>query len=264
MAGFLYYLPQTNMAAALTSLGRFGLTHLSGLPISATEHAHGPDGTGGAIAGDSRGREDPGLPVGFYPARQTWKQIAPPPLPGSPAPPLAYWIGWENQAPPRPEDLARREQLPGHWVRLGDGEEWLIPVAIGMGVDGDELVPYRRLPSYLELGPQGKWEHGAIVEQYTPLWDLAAGYFDSIRGLKAEGTRINFDFEGAAEAAIRVLGFQYHVGAAEVSLLRLLRSDRGVHEILRAVIDWPLVEEHYRKKKAQPTESPDPARVSAG
>jgi hypothetical protein len=52
---------------------------------------------------------------------QTWRPIAG-------AGPVTH-IGWETDAPPKPEDLARRQQIDGYMVRDDHNHSWVVPIA---------------------------------------------------------------------------------------------------------------------------------------
>lgn len=43
-----------------------------------------------------------------------------------------YWIGWEPENAPSPENLARRDSCGGRVVPLGDGRMWRIPSAVDL------------------------------------------------------------------------------------------------------------------------------------
>ena len=70
----------------------------------------GPGGLGGVIYSDGSGR------TGYYPDVQDWSESG------------LFWIGVDRD-PVTPESLERAEMIGGHYVRLEDGHDWLIPVA---------------------------------------------------------------------------------------------------------------------------------------
>ena len=124
---FYYYLPGRESRPSPEELVELGLTNrLNG-------HAHtclkkGPDGGRGVIVGCDEG------PIIFDAESQVWRHY----------PAAGWWLGNVKDKAPRPEDLERQPMLPGRMCTLGDGRDWLIPVA-------------RLLPQKATLDEQGKW-----------------------------------------------------------------------------------------------------------
>lgn len=93
---------------------------------------------------DCRGPEDqPGTLVawrrpgqaqmGYQPEKQSWLPAAP--RPGEGLEGGRYWIGFWNELPPTPRDLARPYPQSGVRVALGDENEWLLPSAKELDAD---------------------------------------------------------------------------------------------------------------------------------
>ena len=114
MAGLLYYIPGRKHAE-LADAAELGLQYAfeNGLTPLGVQN-NGPDGGAGVVIYDSTRVPKPG----YYADKQKWLAI-----PGNPA---GAWLGcYDEPLSPKPEDVAREEQLGGHRVRLADGQEWL-------------------------------------------------------------------------------------------------------------------------------------------
>jgi len=155
---------------------------------------------------------------------------------------------------PGPADLARRHAQPGHTVRLGDGRRWLVPVARLVGGDPGLPTHLRRV--------DGRWRSDTVRPEFADLfadacriWDklesLAAGS-DSKSPQKTDDEQITVEIE--ADIAVRALAVNYRIGPVGVDLLGLLDTDT-VWQTLKALIDWPAIED-LSKKALEPPSSP--------
>jgi hypothetical protein len=70
--------------------------------------------------------------MGYQPERQVWLPAA---ASGEDLAAGRYWIGFWTDSPPTPKDLARPYPQPGHRVALGDGSEWILPIAKAIDAD---------------------------------------------------------------------------------------------------------------------------------
>lgn len=168
----------------------------------------------------------------FLEAGQTWTA-----LPGQPG----VWLGVIDGARIDPAHLARPTQRPGHWVKLGDGSEWLVPVARLR--DGGCALPRRRA-----LTPDGSigWN---VEAEFRGLTDFAGRVWDAHMGQAYSGTEAEIDAMCAA-----ALGVNYALGLMECIVLGLF-TDSSQRLIAEALIDWPTVEailEELKKKQASP------------
>lgn len=125
-----------------------------------------------------------------------------------------YWIGWDKASPPTPADVQRDKLVDGHYVMLGDGNEWLIPV----------VGPYRsRLPQ--EFRVNGKGELIADVKRdYRKLLKDS----ESLRTRWMEnGTVLKAEFWMYAASLLEV---NYRVGLHEIAgdVLNLVNTDNYV------------------------------------
>lgn len=202
----------------------------------------GPDGRTGVIV--AAGGDDP---IGYYPERQVWCRV-----PGQPR----LYLGHAADEPlPGPEDLARQRMLTGYAVRLGDGRDWVIPVA-------------RLLPTKLALSESG-WDRRPD-ERYSALWDLSKRLLDAywhpqiaramwLQGHAADGKLATLTAEARAEGEalanaaevaeaaldpndlVTILAINYRIGSIEVSTLGLLEAIGNecvtAMEIINALVD---------------------------
>lgn len=154
--------------------------------------------------------------IGYQPDRQTW-------LPAVPREGLAggrFWLGFWNDQPVTPQDLARAYPQPGHRVQLGDGREWLVPLA-------------KELTADLKMQDDGTWRY-EIQRRFH------AFYLDYLRwitlfGEASEGT--TYDFGEAADFVLQGLRINYRLLPEAVSHLRLFDTDnlkRSLFAILGA------------------------------
>lgn len=153
------------------------------------------------------------------PARQVWVEG-----PG-------YWVGYDVDNRPGPEDLERRNFVSGYPHTCPETGRWVVPLA--RRVDGrtelDQRIVY--LPDRTtELRP---------VQRYEALCAFAAEHFEFLSGLESDetGQTVTFD-QRYADVACEALGINYYVGAFELSLLGVLSRD-AVMLICGYLCDWP-------------------------
>jgi hypothetical protein len=113
----------------------------------------GPGGHDGAVCVDPQS-VDAHL-IGYHKDRQEWAKV-----PGADA-----WVGMYVEHRPKPADLAREQQLQGHWVTLGDGQKWLCPVAREhlFYEDGRPAQWQCALPSINTIDDEGNWTSGGVA-----------------------------------------------------------------------------------------------------
>ena len=236
MSGFLYYLPGPCNGVSIEDVRKAGLGYaFDGRGWSCPGvMAHGPDGGQGSMAADPN-RVDK---VGCYPNEQTSRKI-----PGL----NAYAVLYTDDKP-EPNDLARKEQLTGHWVTLADGNEWLCPIARGAVEEDGAIAWTYRVPQVSVLNDAGDFERGGVAEKYIPLWELATRWFDVRMGalLESDGETVEFSFDGLLKSAVEVLACNYVVDAVECDMLGLLTEENAV-AILDALIDMPTRMELLKK-----------------
>ncbi len=212
----------------------------------------GPDdGKGVAItsAGDR---------IGYYPDQQKWLKI-----PGS-----DVWVGtWTDRAI-LPEELIRERSLDGHWVELGDGQQWCCPAAIARSEIDERLVWQCSLPEATTLDEEGNWARSGVLPRFAEFWRVAEAFWNeflpgsSSDEENAGGTpepdaeqEITFTFASLNEAAVTCLATNYRLSRAEVALLGLF-NEQCTREIMLAAIDWPTAAAWLKKKASEPDATP--------
>jgi len=239
MTGFLYYFPEKKgiLAKDIDEAGLDGIVSMDNLGCCGVNT--GPDGIGGVVIA----RSGVGASIGYYPEKQTWAQS----LCGK------YWVGAENANRPGPKDLEREDSIGGHPVILGDGGEWLVPIARA-------FPEGTRLPQSLIFGPEGK-VLARVGEKYARLWADAERVWrdfwnDSVpRGEEPKEKHVYLNYSEQMEIALQALGLNYRLGKDEANLLGILGTDNLI-SILGALIDMPAISavllemEAAAKKKA--------------
>ena len=191
------------------------------------------------------------------------------------------WVGrWRDAPPPGPADLARPDQIQGHAVELVDGQTWLVPVARGWLEQDGELRWYVALPQRLERR-DGTWQAGGVLPRYARLWQIAerweaqwaAAYAAAVARESGDETdqaetgetllRLELPLSDAADLAAEVLGANYRVTAAEISLLGLF-ADATPAAVLDALIDRPTRLAWCKKKLQSAPDTPSTSDGDAG
>jgi len=233
---FLYFIENARAATAQT-LTDAGLDSVltdppAGGPTSCRESiaGPGPDRRGGIVVAAG----GPGADLGYWPDDQAWT-----PIPGR----AGVFLGLPAEGPPPgPDDLARAEIIAGPRIVLGDGREWIVPVA--------RVFPGAvALPSALAIGPDGSLV-GEVLPRFAAASRMADRIWDAIctaHGAPADPERptVLDDLEGF-ELAVAILAINYRIAAAEASALRILTTT-NVPAVLEAFVDWPTWLAHAKK-----------------
>jgi hypothetical protein len=135
VAHFQVYLSGQHQSDELAQRG------LSGLVDGAfrAECMTGPDGKRGSLFGwmTTKGKLD----NAYRPERQKWTPAVP--MDGMEA--GRYWVGYDPENPPTPDDLQRRYPYRGVRSQLGDGNEWW-------------LAKETEIPATMRLADNGEWK----------------------------------------------------------------------------------------------------------
>ena len=224
MAGFLYYAPGkkqplTRPEAVDAFLCELGLDHVDRAIQSRVVMNHGPDGKSGLIFGPA---DTPRL--GYYANEQTWW----------PVPDRPYWIGWQTDAQPGPEDLARKSQLAGIPLTLADGNKWVIPLA--QHWDGQT-----QLPVIYRLGKGGVEKD--VVPALKPFQEAVQKFLDVWKAALEKGEEPTYPDDELFDLAGLALSLNYKIGRWEALALGLLQSSRyadmsSVWDVCSATFNW--------------------------
>lgn len=203
----------------------------------------GPGGPGGnTFAG-------PGCAIpGYHAERQEWRR--------DPVHPQV-WYGWGKDAPPGPDCLARPQQIGGHLVTLGDGREWLAPVArLASGVPN--------LPRRARIGPEGAWVLGDVIDRYAALWGRTERIFDAYMSQVRTGSS-GLSIAEAMPVAIEALALNYRLNAGLCDVLGLFDSSNWL-SVVEALIDVPtfvrLMREMQEAESKKNAPAPPPSSAS--
>jgi len=245
VGGILYYVAGARGKEGRAVAKEAGLEYAFDESVCQVDVMQGPDGGAGLLLGESRLYEI-GREFAYRPGLQSWSEHGDS---------EGVWLGLIKSSPVEPKSLIRSQIIPGHEVRLADGNDWLIPVARGFSDDGKEIRPYCNLPCsrYREKG--GGWRPGEVVPQYQTLWEVANNFWDvyssAVNAASPDDKKIDveFTYDDEADAACVAIAANYRVSATEVSLLGLL-DDTTIIGILRAMADIPFCEEWLKKKAA--------------
>lgn len=184
------YIPEYAGPKGIEALRSVGLEtlHDDGRSLEHREILNnGPDGRSGILFGWGA----LGKMTAYLPASQEWIRCTPcGDLPGGRA-----WIGWDKDAPPSPETLARKKQLAGEHLLLADGREWLIPVA-------------QHLPKLMKLSQETGQVTSVVAPQYKAFlqdaWNTLAKF------MERDG-EVYIDYQVGFSAAVRVLAMNYRI-----------------------------------------------------
>lgn len=244
MPGFVYFLP--NAARDQVTIQRLrdvGLGYAFEDRVSSALVVRGPDGQRGMLVGDPQRVDENQL--GYFPDRQHWREM--PPAPGGAGP---IWLGWPQNVKLRPEDLCREEQIKGYWVRLADGQKWLVPIARKSLPDEENALRYAiALPHVAGINASGEWANDRVVPAYEPLWQVASAFWESLLGAVVDGENATLNFSDTLDSAVKALAANYRIGPAEATALELLTMECAV-EVLQSLVDWPTLKEWFAKRGA--------------
>lgn len=239
--GMLYYLPNAKSANP-DALAAAGLSSVIDRSAS-REVGIGPDGQPGLLV----------CQTGLYPTfsyhrdQQIWAKRY-----GS-----DVWIGFDQAAPPGPEELARRSLLPGREIELADGRKYTVPLLRSFDaaqLDGP-LTYQCLLDQTLAQDPDtGRLVPGDVLPKYREVWAQAMRIGDSLLGQLTGGKSTAELEDGDLEKFVAaVLSLNYRVQMPELSALGLLTL-QNLGAVMRAAIDWDTLQENLgnRVRRAMP------------
>lgn len=226
----MYYVP-IETAVNLEVARRKGLGHAFDSPeVNSCGNARGPGGIKGQVC--SQGQITGGN-LAYLPDEQTWIKI-----PGT-----ECHVGKYNSELIPPQELARPRQLDGYWIELGDGQKWLVPIALqGPAPNAPEPQLRSALPMTLGLDAEGRWISSGILPAYEPLWEAASKWWDATvhSSFDEDSRQVQYELSvaEALDLCVTILAVNYRIGKAEAALLGLL-TDFSRQEVLDAAIDMP-------------------------
>ncbi len=206
----LLFIPETQTPKDVDgAIAEYGIGDIFPWANLSTAPCTGPEGLRGTMNGYERAL--------YRPEEQVWVSCS-----GG-----SYWIGiWDSERP-APSELRRETFLAGHGVRLGDGNEWTVPVA--RRFSGGTLLEQRMT---LDDGGDPLLE---VVDSQRHLYDVACGVYDSLTDV---GT-FSMDDREVIEIAVEALGVNYRVNGVLAANVLGLFTTSNLSEILYALVDWP-------------------------
>lgn len=247
MSGFLYFLPGVggNPREHLTA---FGLEHIADKDekLHSRDIIQGVDGQRGLLVANSLSW--PNADEVRFTEELKWHRF-----PKSHAEKQAC-VSYTSL--PTPTDLVRRETIGGEWVRLGDGQMWLVPIARKVTESGTMC----NLPLCCGLDEEtGELTYDQVALRYRPIWDHVTHYQNALsEAVQATpaGENISFSYEipSLEKFYADVFGCNYRVSLRELTLLGVITTGGLLSQLLAVLTDdagW----ERLKKKPDQDTGS---------
>jgi hypothetical protein len=147
------------------------------------------------------------------------------------------WIGIDRTQPVRPDDVARRQQQQGYFIKLDDGQRWLLPVIRRpewtdtnvAGLDGSPDQVRREFGPgvpQLDQAITVDWRERIVRKSVRPcdqrIWDWSEKFYRMLyRDTELDAADVPDEFEQCAFCA-ELLGMNYRLGGEELNRLGLL------------------------------------------
>lgn len=227
MSGFLYFKPQHQQNVTLDDVKAWGLSYaFESKPVTCPCHMNTPSGGAGVVFGEQSRHGDGRVKMNLD--AQEWRKMK---RPGGPDVFLGYW----KDAPPKPLDLARKNQLGGYLVSLADDTKWLCPVVRYFDESSAELRT--NLPSYLDVDENGELVPGQVLPLYSHLWDLTGPFAEQMLADDEGGSDVSkAEINKSAQALLQT---NYVIGSNEIAHGRFLTTEQMTHNIVAVAVDWP-------------------------
>lgn len=246
MAGILYFIPNANTGdIGEPSSLPFAYAFEKKSKLSKVQSGTGPDGKSGVIVANPGSVKAPQMR--YVADKQTWCNCG------------EYYCGVWNDAIPSPEDLARKEQLPGEYLELADEREWLIPIARRWSInESSQAMEWETdIPRTIEIRGQSIF-HGPVIKRYQALWTIANAIYntrddgetaDELVSLEAERDLMG-GFYPRAMCAAMIIQENYRVGPVECTTLLRLLDTSTANRIFDVLTNWNSYR-HMKKKIAE-------------
>ncbi len=226
MSTFLYFIPKQKGPVSIDTVQGLGLGYAFEDTVLVCNANTGPGGKPGTVICST----DKYFSPGYRKSKQTWRKML-----GT-----DIYLGWEKDKKPTEETLIRPDPIEGHAVKLGDGQNWSIPIA--RYVNGSTAF------EKVNVFDGTEWIPGTVKEQYKKLFNDACSKWDTM--INAEvGKSITFTDD--CNIVSNAMAINYRIGPHEISALGLLTTQTQ-RKALQAVVDWPTLEEmaaEYESKK---------------
>lgn len=224
MAQQLYYVPGTKFRPSKEVLEECGLDYVSEDLAGHVGTNKGPDGGIGVVISLSLSPGAKDGMIGHYPDAQKWTKCNS----------GKFWIGTQNDSPPTPKDLQRKELLESHPVKLLDNNDWMVPIARkfdsgmalpeSLSLTSEGKVVFEILPKYISFSKRGE--------------DVFNDFYSSFMA-GGDERRIT-TWEEELDIATEALALNYKVSKWELAAFKLI-STQNISSIFMAIIDGPTV-----------------------
>lgn len=235
MAGFLYFRSGDQRTLTREGVAKLNLAYAFPSGIQCVQvNSNSPSKSQGLVFADPARHE--GKRVGYFPDQQTWRKL--PTVEGRPE----LWVGYWNDAKPRPGDLARDKFVRGINCSLADGNKWHIPVV--RVFDGPQEKWVSELPSAWVDDGQGNLIRGTEpTAKHIHLWDVTAPLADAMFVVAAGDPGEWPDDQAVGRAVVALLQTNYVVGASELDFLEVVGTEEAFAIICTAtrydvLSDW--------------------------
>lgn len=242
MAGFIYYVDGDAASVSLERLAELGLGYAFDRKPARCQTTNTPTGAGlGLLFADESRLGSKG--IGYWPEQQTWFLL--PPVADLPAMALGYF----NDAPPTPADLARPTLIPGLTIQLTDGNHWQIPEIRELR-DGEW---HSQLPYAYRCDERGKLVPGDPVKEYAHLWDVTEPIATELYDSSAEKRPSEVSDEDIGDCVGELLRANYYLSNFEIGSLELLSAGQFELVVMAACKAKQLLEwsQDLEKKTSQ-------------
>lgn len=227
MSGFLYFIETNAKSITNEILTEHGLSCFHDR-LSEFRECNCPLGKGIVFSVIGKNYN---LNVGYYHDKQVWETF-------EHNDELSFSVGYEFK--PRPEDLIKQDYIDGHSVKLGDDEEWIIPLAKKLPV-GENVLPKK-----IKEIRQGKVVE-VPIERYFELSRLADNVWDDFANQKNI-----FSWDSNIDLVYKecrgLISYNYDLEWFEISLLGLITRDNSL-AILWSLVDYYSVNSFFDDEK---------------
>jgi len=228
-AAILYYFPRVPKQGA----GSMFAANLNWIPEdlrprfrtrTVRQPARGPDNkTGCLITWQEH------VKVEYGPQRQSWRKCG------------AYWIGARKGY--EPAEFAKFDAkgnivAPGYSILLGDGREYIVPVALAD-------MPNCRIPWRETLSPTGD-----LVRETDPAYREVCAVAQELYDHITEDDAFQMDEDRLRRACAVAVSVNYNLTLTECLALGLFTSE-SYQRIIGAILDLPAVTDILKKKAAE-------------
>lgn len=161
------------------------------------------------------------------------------------------WIGLDTTNKTKPADVARRQQQEGHWIKLNDGQEWLVP-AVRRPEVGDKTITDEQGERVVRVFTAGvprvnqqlRYDCKArkVIATVRPidqrLWDWSAKFYNLVYRDEPIAESDVPDMAEQFEFCAELLGVNYRLGIGEINELGLV-TEADIVSIIQATVDFP-------------------------